>query len=84
MPLIAVTGSSCRGAIGGADHYWGRAMTFDLVRAGCPNIVAVLALAVMPFVALAIPAGQSTQATLPACEDCETPGASLAALSEAE
>lgn len=31
-------------------------MTFEMVRFGWPNSVAILALAVMPFVALALPA----------------------------
>ena len=31
-------------------------MTFEMVRFGCPNSVAILALAVMPFAALALPA----------------------------
>lgn len=31
-------------------------MTFDMVRYGWPNTIAVLALAVMPLIALALPA----------------------------
>jgi hypothetical protein len=32
-------------------------MTFDLVRVGWPNTVAILALAIMPLISLAIPEG---------------------------
>jgi len=32
-------------------------MTFELVRFGWPNVVAIIALAAMPFIALGLPAG---------------------------
>jgi hypothetical protein len=38
-------------------------MTFDLVRYGWPNTIAVLALAVLPLIALALPAERAAAPT---------------------
>ena len=59
-------------------------MTFDLVRAGWPNAVAILALALMPVVSLAIPQGPPQQAPLAACDGCDAAEIRLATVSSAE
>lgn len=47
-------------------------MTFELVRYGWPNAVAVLALAVMPLVALGLPAEQrATSGQVESVDDSE-------------
>ena len=57
MQSVVVTVLSSLSAIDPASNQGGRAMTFELVKAGWPNTVAILALAVMPMLALL----QSTQ-----------------------
>ena len=48
-------------------------MTFDLVRLGWPNTVAILALAAMPAVSLAIPTGQPALTMQVESIDIQTP-----------
>ena len=61
MQSVVVTVLSSLFAIDPASNQGGRAMTFELVKAGWPNTAAILALAAMPMLALL----QSTQSAPP-------------------
>jgi hypothetical protein len=56
--------------------------SFDLVRAGWPNVMAVVALAAMPLMALAMPPAPAPAAAV--VQDIETPVAVAAIPAEAE
>jgi hypothetical protein len=55
MLSVVVTRLSWLSAIDAAPNQRGRIMTFELVKAGWPNTVAILALVAMPMVALLHP-----------------------------
>ena len=75
MRSIAVTLPSWLSVIAGVLNRGRRAMTFELVKAGWPNTVAVVALAAMPMLALLQPTQPAPQVSI--VETADPPDSTL-------